>query len=71
MKKFQEYSMKNSTKRGISIECNPTSNIKIGLFSKYYNHPITRFNSFYLENDNPEVQLKVSINKDDLGAFDT
>lgn len=71
MEKFQDYLMKDIAKRGISIECNPTSNLLIGSFTQYYKHPITRFNNFGLEKNCKKVQLEVSINTDDLGVFDT
>lgn len=71
MEKFQDYLMKDIAKRGISIECNPTSNLLIGSFTQYYKHPITRFNNFGLEENCKKVQLEVSINTDDLGVFDT
>lgn len=69
--KFQEYLIGDIARSGISIECNPTSNLRIGSFSQYYQHPITRFNNFYLEKESRKVQLEVSINTDDLGVFDT
>ncbi|MBU5478273.1 hypothetical protein KQI69_03545 [Eubacterium sp. MSJ-13] len=69
--KFQEYLIGDIARRGISIECNPTSNLLIGSFSQYYQHPITRFNNFYLKKESCKVQLEVSINTDDLGVFDT
>lgn len=69
--KFQECLMQDIAERGISIECNPTSNVLIGSFLKYDRHPITRFNDFYLKSDSKKAQLEVSINTDDLGVFDT
>lgn len=69
--KFQEHLMQDIAERGISIECNPTSNILISSFSQYDRHPITRFNNFYLNSGSEKAQLEVSINTDDLGVFDT
>ena len=69
--KFQEHLMQDIAERGISIECNPTSNIRIGSFLQYSKHPITRFNNFHLNSDSEKAQLEVSINTDDLGVFDT
>ena len=59
---------------GIIIECNPTSNVLIGTFGKYEDHPIFRLNNYGLScgeiaNSNP--QMHVCINTDDLGVFDT
>lgn len=57
--------------KGIAIECNPTSNVKIGTFRFYDKHPMLTFNNYYLEDDNAPPNMKVSINTDDLGVFDT
>ena len=59
-------------KKGIIIECNPSSNVLIGTFGKYSKHPIFRFNDNGLgltKYKNP--QLHVCVNTDDLGVFDT
>lgn len=58
-------------RKGIAIECNPTSNLRIGTFRRHDRHPILTFNNFYLENDDSTPNMKVSINTDDLGVFDT
>ena len=62
-------------RRGIIIECNPSSNVLIGTFRDYINHPIFRFYNSGLEID-PIAQLacpqmQVCINTDDLGVFET
>lgn len=57
--------------KGIAIECNPTSNIRIGPFLQYENHPITKFNDYHLNSTSKTPQLLVSINTDDLGVFNT
>ena len=65
------------SRRGICIECNPSSNFLIGTFKDYLKHPIFRFNNKYLFPDtdprsrekNPYIMA--SINTDDLGIFDT
>lgn len=58
---------------GIGIECNPSSNILIGVAKKYIEHPILRFNHYHLNvlNDHDIPEMFVSINTDDLGIFDT
>jgi len=71
IRQFQTYMRKDIAKRGISVECNPTSNILIGTFRYYEKHPILTFNNHYLEDDCDNAQIKVSINTDDLGVFDT
>lgn len=59
----------------IAIETNPTSNLKIGDFERYVEHPITKFYNAELETDAQKLhecpQMSVSINTDDLGVFDT
>lgn len=60
---------------GISIECNPSSNVLIGSFSKYRDHPMFRFNHYGIripkwDHEIP-ANLCVSINTDDQGVFDT
>lgn len=62
-------------RKGIIIECNPSSNVLIGTFQSYENHPIFRFHNAALEQD-AEIrgkcsQLQVCVNTDDLGVFDT
>lgn len=59
----------------ISIETNPTSNLKIGDFDRYIEHPIMKFYNAELEIDYQKLkscaQISTSINTDDLGVFDT
>lgn len=61
--------------RHIAIETNPTSNLKIGDFDRYIEHPITKFYNAELETDYHKLkscaQISTSINSDDLGVFDT
>ena len=59
------------SRKGISIECNPSSNVLIGTFGSYQDHPILAFNTMGLSNDNSGTQMHVSINSDDPGVFDT
>ena len=56
---------------GLSIECNPTSNVLIGTFHRYENHPMLRFNDHKLSTKNDHRNISISINTDDLGVFDT
>lgn len=55
-------------KLGIVIECNPSSNLKIGRFFRYDEHPI--FN-FHPVDGVSRSTLCVSINTDDRGVFAT
>lgn len=60
-------------KLGIGIECNPSSNILIGMDREYAEHPILRLNHYNLScfEDLEIPEMFVSINTDDLGVFDT
>jgi hypothetical protein len=69
--KLQIAMQKFVDKQGISIECNPSSNVLIGTFSQYTNHPIFNFNRNGLHLPTKDVQMHVSINSDDPGVFDT
>ena len=59
--------------RGIGIETNPSSNVMIGTFERYEQHPITTFYNVGLTDDPEKVnecpQIWVSINTDDQGVF--
>lgn len=55
---------------GLAIECNPTSNLRIGEFGRYDEHPILKFNNEGLRVF-PKKGLSVSINTDDKGVFST
>lgn len=67
--KIQEKMIKQIYDRNIAIECNPSSNYLIGTIKKYDEHPLMRFNSFGL--DEQDYPLLVSVNTDDQGVFDT
>ena len=75
MERLQNSMQKYLAQRGIAIECNPSSNVLIGTFGRYQTHPIFRFHNEGLERDLEKLaecsQLRVSINTDDLGVFDT
>ena len=53
--------------REIFIECNPTSNLRIGGMKSYSEHPIDTFNGVNAEMGG---EIKVSINTDNMGIFD-
>lgn len=69
--KFQQKLREEIAKRGICIECNPTSNVLIGTFKRYDCHPILKFTDYHLNDNSKKPQIKTSINTDDLGVFDT
>lgn len=55
---------------GLCVECNPSSNLLIGTFDTYQQHPIFLFHKVgTYEQDS--VQMHVSLNTDDQGIFDT
>lgn len=61
IREIQERMMAELGERHIAIETNPTSNVRIGDFYRYDQHPIFRF----------KEHLPISINTDDVGVFDT
>ena len=61
IRKVQDLMMADIGKRHIAIETNPTSNVRIGDFYRYDQHPIFRF----------KEHMPISINTDDVGVFDT
>lgn len=69
--KIQKIMLKMVAQKGIRIECNPTSNLKIGDFDKYDELPIRKFYSKGLPNGNTHDDIEVSINTDDRGIFST
>lgn len=64
---IQKYLVESVRQRGIHIECNPTSNFKIGEISQYIEHPIFKFHGV----NSPGYGLSVSVNTDDSGVFST
>ena len=66
---IQEAMMEEIERRGIVMECCPSSNFKIGYEDRYDFQPVFRFNSII---DSPEAHhLPVTINTDDIGVFHT
>ncbi len=55
----------------IGIECNPSSNLRIGEMASYIEHPILKFNNFGLNTPYKLHDISVSINTDDSGVFST
>ncbi len=74
VRQVQEAMQRYLERRGIMIECNPSSNVLIGTIGEYGKHPIVRFNNAALGDPDHRrecPQLHVCINTDDLGVFDT
>lgn len=68
---LQQDLLDNIEKRHIAIECNPSSNYKIGEIERYDKHPIVRFFNYGIETPYPPHDVSVSINTDDQGVFST
>ncbi|MBQ8618993.1 MAG: hypothetical protein IJ418_15975 [Clostridia bacterium] len=75
LEQLQEAMQLDLARRGIAVECNPSSNVLIGTFGHYQHHPIYRFDDTGIrrsERLEPQAgQLLACINTDDLGVFDT
>lgn len=73
VEQVQKIVCRHVAQMGIGIECNPSSNILIGMAKKYIDHPILRFNHYHLNvaDDREMPEMFVSINTDDLGIFET
>lgn len=71
IEEIQEHLLRKIEKKRISIECNPSSNYKIGEIRRYDEHPIIRFFNSGLSTPYPSHDIAVSINTDDQGVFST
>jgi hypothetical protein len=69
--KVQQKLLQEVEDLGIAIECNPTSNFKIGEIDRYDHHPITKFNTIDRQSRYPRHDISASINTDDKGVFST
>lgn len=68
--RLQQILLKKVKDCSIRIECNPTSNYKIGEMTRYDEHPILKFYNVGISNLNIH-NIPVSINTDDKGVFAT
>ena len=71
LEKIQEDLMQKIEKKHIAIECNPSSNYKIGEMDRYDQHPILRFFNYGIDTPYKDHNISVSINTDDQGVFST
>lgn len=71
LEKIQEQLLEKVESRHIAIECNPSSNYKIGEIDRYDEHPIVKFFNYGLSTPYPRHDISVSINTDDQGVFST
>lgn len=69
-KRLQEYLIEKVEQRGIYVETNPTSNLTIGEFSNFKEHPIFRMNTLK-NNIEKGHHVMVTINSDDPAVFQT
>jgi hypothetical protein len=69
--KIQQQLLDRIENEHIAIECNPTSNYKIGEMERYDEHPILKFFNYGLNTEYPRHDISVSINTDDKGIFVT
>lgn len=67
----QEKMLDEVERRNLSIECNPTSNLRIATIEGYSTHPIVRFFGDMLDEDRKGHSISVSVNTDDKGIFAT
>lgn len=66
---IQQAMIRHISEKRIAIECCPSSNLKIGHFNRYDEHPIFTFRP--IEPKATDPILNVSINTDDRGVFAT
>ena len=69
VKALQQKMIEDLAEKQISVECNPSSNCKIGYFNKYDEHPVTKFHPIVCEAGTSVINA--SINTDDRGVFAT
>lgn len=71
IEQVQQHLLTKIERLHIAIECNPTSNYKIGEMERYDQHPILKFYNHGLQTPYPHHEVSVSINTDDSGIFAT
>lgn len=71
LEKIQQNLLDKIETKHIAIECNPSSNFKIGEMERYDEHPIVKFFNYGLSTPYPRHDIAVSINTDDQGVFST
>lgn len=69
--KVREKLLEKVERLHIAIECNPSSNLRIGEMTSYIEHPIFKFYNYGLNTPYPPHEISVSINTDDSGVFST
>lgn len=68
---LQQHMKRKVYETGITIECNPTSNLLISPMTEYSEHPIWALDHGHLFDDKEDIRMSVTINTDDIGVFAT
>lgn len=69
---LQKLLLRKLAYNNIAVECNPTSNVKIGFFDRYDEHPLlTTFDPINYLMDCHRAKVIASVNTDDRGVFAT
>lgn len=72
VRKLQQWMLRELAKRHITIECNPTSNLKIGFFDRYDQHPLlTTFDALSQLGETSYPSVSATICTDNRGVFCT
>lgn len=72
VEKLQAKMRRKVAAKQIAVECNPTSNLKIGFVDKYCEHPLLqKFDPIEKQSDPHYPLLNASVNTDDRGVFAT
>lgn len=72
VRKLQQWMLRELAKRRITIECNPTSNLKIGFFDRYDQHPLlTTFDALNQLGETSYPSVSATICTDNRGVFCT
>lgn len=71
LEKIQQDLLSTIERMHIAIECNPSSNYKIGEMTRYDEHPIFKFFNDGIKTPYPSREIAVSVNTDDQGVFST
>lgn len=72
VEKLQEVMCRKVCAKQIAVECNPTSNLKIGFIDNYCEHPLlTKFDPIDKQTDVNYPLLSASVSTDDRGVFAT
>lgn len=69
---LQNWMQQELSRREIGVECNPSSNLKIGYFDEYKDHPLlTRFDPLDKQLPQGYPVVEATVNTDDRGVFHT